>query len=621
MKQLVVSDEVLRRSPGRVSRLDLRWFVVVMLCWIAGLAITWQRWGNPLVDCGREMNLPLRLAHGEMLYSQVRFLYGPFSPYLHAALYRAFGPSLGILYADGIFSATLILCLVYWLSRIWMGDGPAAAATLLVAGMCALKTQGNYILPYSYNALHGSVAGLLTLVLAIRYAQTRRPIWIFCAGLCAAVAMTAKTEFGAPAIMIGAVATLLIEYPNLRRITKGLIAFLAPALGIPAMVYAEMIHRVGWHVINYENHVFFANVPAELFYFNRWVSGTDNPVKNLALMFGWALQLPALAFLICWACLRIVRRREMRSAATPRVGLAPSAGQRGPWIALACGAAGWAMAAWYRTEGIGPFVAMPVLLLVVITISLRRYLVEFREGKAHDTENLALALTAIFSLAMLARIILRVRSGGSYASYLLPGTVVMLAFLWVEVFPSWFADPRARPMARRVALILLALGATTTMIVMIFRYRQQLNYRLTTPRGVIWMDTNYGPAFKQAMDLIEQRTAPGDPVAVMPEGTSLDFFTDRRNPTRDEIVTPGYLDAAGEENAIERIRDAGTRLVFITNRPTLEFGKRIFGQDYDQRLVGWIEANYKLCGVLGRDTHPSMEIGDRQFFIRAYCRD
>jgi len=67
--------------------------------------------------------------------------------------------------------------------------------------------------------------------------------------------------------------------------------------------------------------------------------------------------------------------------------------------------------------------------------------------------------------------------------------------------------------------------------------------------------------------------------------------------------------------------DGGTRLVLITNRPTLEFGKRIFGQDYDQRLVGWIEANYKLCGVLGRDTHPSMEIGDRKFFIRAYCRD
>jgi hypothetical protein len=620
MKQLVVSQEVLRPSPGHVSRLELRWFAVVLLCWIVGLGVTWERWGNPLVDCGREMNVPQRLARGEMLYSQVRFLYGPFSPYLHAVLYRAFGPSLGILYADGILCATLILCLVYWLSRIWMSDAPAAATTLLVAGMCALKMQGNYILPYSYNALHGCVFGLLTLVLAIRYAQTRRQSRILLAGLCAAVAMTAKTEFGAPAIMIGVVATFLIEYPNFRRMTKGLIAFLAPALGIPVVVYAGLIHRVGWRVINRENHVFFANVPPELFYFNRWVSGTDNPLKNLALMFGWALQLPALAFLICWACLWIIRRRETRHVEPATTNRDPSAGGILPWIALACGAAGWAIASWYRTEGIGPFVAMPVLLLVVITLSLRRYLIELREGRVHDTRNLALALTAIFSLGMLARIIMRVRSGGAYASYLLPGTVVMLAFLWVEAFPTWFADPRARPMARRVMLTLLTAAAAITVLVIVFRY-QKLTYRLMTRRGVIRMDTNYGPAFQQAVDLIEQRTSPADPVAVMPEGTSLDFFTDRRNPTRDEIVTPGYLNAADQEHAIEQIRDAGTRLVLITDRPTQEFGPRIFGEDYDQRLAGWITANYKLCAILGRDTRPPLEIGDRRFFIRAYCRD
>ena len=35
-----------------------------------------------------------------MLYSQVRHIYGPLSPYLNALLYRIFGASLGVLYAD-----------------------------------------------------------------------------------------------------------------------------------------------------------------------------------------------------------------------------------------------------------------------------------------------------------------------------------------------------------------------------------------------------------------------------------------------------------------------------------------------------------------------------------------
>jgi len=46
--------------------------------------------GNPLVDCGREMNQPLRLLNGERLYADIAHLYGPLSPYLNALLYRVF---------------------------------------------------------------------------------------------------------------------------------------------------------------------------------------------------------------------------------------------------------------------------------------------------------------------------------------------------------------------------------------------------------------------------------------------------------------------------------------------------------------------------------------------------
>ena len=48
------------------------------------LAASWQRWSDPIVDVGREMNQPLRLVAGERLYSDVRHIYGPLSPWLHA---------------------------------------------------------------------------------------------------------------------------------------------------------------------------------------------------------------------------------------------------------------------------------------------------------------------------------------------------------------------------------------------------------------------------------------------------------------------------------------------------------------------------------------------------------
>ena len=109
----------------------------------------------------------------------------------------------------------------------------------------------------------------------------------------------------------------------------------------------------------------------------------------------------------------------------------------------------------------------------------------------------------------------------------------------------------------------------------------------------------------------------GDAVAVLPEGTALDFFMDRRNPLNEEITTPGLLD---EPRAIRRLSETQTPLVLIANRLTEEFGAPAIGRDYYQDLVRSIEKDYAVCGLFGEDVTPGMAVGDPRFFIRAYCR-
>jgi hypothetical protein len=118
-----------------------------------------------------------------------------------------------------------------------------------------------------------------------------------------------------------------------------------------------------------------------------------------------------------------------------------------------------------------------------------------------------------------------------------------------------------------------------------------------------------GLAWNEAIAFIEAHTRPGDPIAVLPEGTSLTFLSGRRNPLREEIVTPGYLDQAGEARAIQQIDAARTQLVLIVDRPTREFGAAVFGRDYNRRLMAWIESTYRPCGTFG----PTR-------LVTAYCR-
>ncbi|HKF59571.1 MAG TPA: hypothetical protein VKJ45_29290, partial [Blastocatellia bacterium] len=129
-----------------------------------------------------------------------------------------------------------------------------------------------------------------------------------------------------------------------------------------------------------------------------------------------------------------------------------------------------------------------------------------------------------------------------------------------------------------------------------------------------------GRAFDEAIDFINSYTREGDPVAVLPEGTSLDFLTDRRNPLREEIITPGFLDRDGEERAIRQLSESGTNLILVTNRPTPEFGSTLFGVDYCQDLSNWIDSNYDLGAVLGLNHDPHQKVGDKTFFIKAYVK-
>jgi hypothetical protein len=288
---------------------------------------------------------------------------------------------------------------------------------------------------------------------------------------------------------------------------------------------------------------------------------------------------------------------------------------------VVCGLVGFGIAFWFKEWQSGPFVAAPLYLAVAILVLLWQAVRDLRQRKHVDEPIASLLVAALFALAMLARLVLRVRSGGSYGSYLLPASVVLFVYAWVEGMPRWLAGAQGRPLARQVAVMVLGLAAGATMVTVTVRYRSQPEYALATGRGEMKVNPAYGTAFEQAIQMIDGRTAPGDAVAVLPEGTSLDFLTGRRNPLREEIITPGLLDDGGEEQAIARLRGTDTKLVFVANRPTPEFGAPVFGRDYDQQLMDWIDANYSLCETLGENTRPPLEIGDQRFFIRAYCQN
>ena len=632
----------------RIDRRDLPWVALIATTFIFGLSVSWERWGNPLVDCGREMNQPLRLARGEMLYSDVRHIYGPLSPYVNALLYKIFGPSLAVLFADGILTAMLILALVYWLSRRLMGRVPAAAATLSVMWLCAFKQAGNYILPYSYSALHGCALGLMSLAFVVRFLERREEggtpsdgdggtadltaasrgtaMLLAVAGAATGLAILAKTEMGLAAVSAGVIAAALAGYPSLRRSITFNAIFITPCALLVLGVYAYIASKVGWHSLADDSLLFFRHLPPELVYFNKRVSGFDQPLQSIGSIIGAAVRVGALAAVVGTVSMLLTWRKGDRApghvalADLTRISDAGRVSYTMIWVLLA-GSLFIVVVPFAGPLNFekGPYLAMPLLLVGLIGREFTRYRKLPSKGRV-DSQAIIVVIVAVYALASLARVILRVRSGGAYSSYLLPASVIVFTYAWVQPFANLFRQANTRRLARNIAIALMLLDVAITASLLSFRFRDRNTFVLNTDRGTIVAVPDLGLSINEAIGFIKRETAIGEPVAVMPEGTSLNFFTDRPNPLREEITTPGYLDRAAEERAIKQLIQSDTRLVLVANRATSEFGPEAFGRDYCQTLMQWIEQNFEACAIFGPDHNPNQQIGDKTFFIRAYRR-
>ena len=621
------------------KRVDLPYLSFLAVSFVYGLAFSWQRWGNPLVDCGREMNQPFRLVGGEMLYSDVRHIYGPLSPYLNSFLYRIFGASLDVLYANGIISAVIIIGLCYWLSRQVMGPMASLAVSLSVMWLCAFKQAGNYILPYSYNALHGCVFGLATLSCLVKAVPVRNadPLtddggnqiyqrsikWMFAAGLLTALTFLSKTEMGIAAFTTGFLTGFFLAYPSWKKAFSLSLSFALPAVILIALVYGFILARVGWHTLSNDSFLFFQNIPPELIYFNKRVSGLDRPLESLLSMFGALVRIGILFFAVATISLMVTRWKEGRHKA-PQMAV-PDAGRAtftqlalllvvSAIVILSISIAG--IISWDN----GPYLAMPVLLAIFLITELRAFLKDVANQGFGNRDQVILLIIGVFALVSLFRVILRVRSGGAYSSYLLPASVILFTYILGFQFTRLIKDQRARTIARNLVISLVIADAVLTSFLHAYRYRIRNTYPIVTEKGTMVSVPDMGMAFTEATTFINQHTSPDDYVAVMPEGTSLLFFTGRKNPLREEITTPGFLDSSGEERAIRRFQETKTKLIFIANRATSEFGPGRFGIDYNQQLMTWIKDHYEEGEVFGPSQNPHLRIGGAIFFLRAYHR-
>ena len=574
----------------------------IALVFATMLAISWRRWISPVADSGREMDLPLRLMNGELLYRDVHYLYPPLSPYLNSLLYRIFGAHLDVLQASGAICAVLIVWMCYRIARRLMTPSESALAVIAVILVCVFKPAGTLIWPYAFAAVHSMVFALGALLLALRYAENDKRGELAAAGVLIGLAAITKQEFALAAACAVAAAVVWLRRADFKRLGADLALAAAPAALVALPVYATLLAFIGRKIIVEDCHLFYTHLPASLVSYNAQRAGLDFPLLSFAQMIGAAAV--GVAMLSAAALLGGVPGR-------PR----PARQAKWLWITLDCAllvALAIRLIAGAEWDG-SPMRALPFLSLGMIVIGWRR-----REQEAGG----ALFIIAVYSLAILARVALRVPSGGAFGGFFLPTSLILFCHLFLRAAPEaigqWAQDLSTARRARLVGAGMLITLLVVTAVVYAARYRLNFNYELKTPRGEFFVRPPIGEAFREALDFIAERTTPDDAIAVLPEGSDLAFLGERRMALRLQIFLPGFLDDRGERAEIARLQASRARYALIVSRPMHEFGADIFGRDYFTTLGRWIDEHYQLVKVCGEPRDEMSRDGDSTFFVKIY---
>jgi 4-amino-4-deoxy-L-arabinose transferase-like glycosyltransferase len=570
---------LLQKSPDATARVVI-FGTSLVLAWHS-----WARWGNFQIDCGRELYIPTQILQGKMLYGDLWFPHGPLASYVEAALLGLFGHHLYVLYLFGIcLSVTCALLLFQIGARI---DERAAALTaalvLLFEGF--EPSLFSYIFPYAYTAPLGLLLGLTCLWFTIRDILGTRSHNLMAAGIAAGLAILCKQEIGVACYGMLAFVLLMKAGPrvSIRSILRDAVEFV-PGVALWASIYGWFFWKFTPGFILFDNWQFFPGS-----YFMRTSGAAYSAKLGFRLIPSEIVLLvldAVLAVALWYAIARLSRRLVWR------------------WLLVLISLAVVAGTALVRYSAFAMHAVVPIWALLVFPpgmffIGIGFLIVSLFKLYRAPTERKLLteAALAFFALVLSVRILAKVEPIGYAIYYDMP---LVLVFLVAIVRCARAATSSLSvEHSRKLVTSLLAFEVTVLATVLV-PIENAKTVKLETSWGGIYLAPADASVARQIIDFTLAQKEAGHRVVVLPEGHMIYALTGTEAPSRWETIIPGILSPSQEKQYIADLTHADVDYIVLTNRKTAEYGAPYFGIDYNRKIYGWIETNYRVAGQFGQ---------------------
>jgi hypothetical protein len=568
--------------------------IVILVSFSLFAVMSWGKSADLIWDTGHEVEIPVRILAGQVLYRDVETYYGPLAYYLNA-LALLFSHRIEVFYVVGLVLALIATLLGYALAKRLTDRRWATLCTLYVLIYCAFNSREslNFIVPYSYGIVYAIVLCLCAFIALDYYSQIGKVRWLMLAAIASGFAGLAKQEFGVAAVAGVFIGSFYTPQNLLTRIGRSVLIVLIASVCV-FLPLALLAQQASWqNIIAALFPVAKSQVLTESGLFDVSLAKTLTEWKNSFKLFVVGSLIIINSFMISHYFFSRWRwKNQWQKQVEFLVSLAIA------WFGLTV----LRLGSWLSVYKI--FLAT-VFILWIIVIVARWY---FKLTKLRIVVQLLTAI-AFFGLGLL---VLRrfvcctdaVFHPIGNMTWLLPLLVAWFAIRWFKIkqhqhaallwtllvfsvllnarflfyinfYPLYavtavilfftllynFAQHNQLPIAKYVVVCLLISG-----VIHLTQFTQY-RYAVSSNQGTVYTkDAELATAYNQAIATINVTKAQS--VLVIPEGSILNFLTATSTPSKETIFIPGVLpNAEAEREFLTRMKANSPQLIVYVDVP------------------------------------------------------
>lgn len=560
---------------------------------------SWRKWADPLVDFGRELYVPWQIASGKILYKDITHLFGPFSQYFNALMFKLFNVSYNTLIFTNLTLTAIFTFVIYKMIKDLEDQTCATFVAFSFLTLFAFSQYtgiGNYnfISPYAHEATHGVILTVFMIYGLWKFASTRQKRYVIVAGLFFGLILLTKIE-----IIVSAIATVVAYFAILFKHSETkwslqlkitglfLIATIIPltAFFIYFLVYlppGEALKAIGGGLIAI-TAIDLAGIP-----FYQISLGTYDLKASMYFMFKTLLWFLIIIAISAVPAIRFNNQKHLRI----HKGLS--------FLLLIL----IIILAW-EIEWIHIGKPLPLFCLIIGVIVFAEFEKTIAKDNKTALKNIPFILWSVFSFFLLIKIFFNVRfyHYGFYQS--MPAFLLLVCFLTGYV-PQWLCHRRLHGDAfRTFIMIFMGIVIVHYMLLSTQIYRVKTftvgngNDRLyafsprVNPHGLA---VSY--FLKWAKELSVDST-----FAVLPEGVMLNYLARKRNPTKYINFMVPEMRFFGEGLILSDFMDKRPDFIILVHKDTSEYGVGFFGRDprYGKSIMDWVNKNYSPVARIGNE--------------------